>query len=167
MANYGELLDNDYDPNKDMVYPLFVEYFNNPLMSKLKDTEQNSIYISRIHSLLGIEHRYLIVFVFKDRIPLGTQINLSKLPPWISLQTRTLQDEHQVPFHNYIPRRLNGLNQKIALTHKDENQYVYNVDQLPLIITLLPKTGGSMEYSNSGQVVNALETYQTIVTFKN
>lgn len=166
MAQYGELLDEFYDPVKDSIYALFSSYFENPLMTKLKDVTGHSMYICKIHALLGIEFRYVIIFVYKDEVPFGTQIRLSNLP-WLSLQTRSLQEEHNIPYHTYIPRRLQGLEQKISLIHKDFQQYKYKVENLPLIITLLPKTKNDMEYNNNGTLVTAIETYHTIISFKN
>jgi len=165
MARYGEIIDKEYDPAKDGIYALFTEYFGNPLMTKLKNVDQYSVYICKIHALLGIEYRYMILFVHQDKIPLGTQIPMGKLS-WISLQTRALQEEHQIPYHSYRPRRLSGLEQKIHLVHKDPQQYVYHAEQLPLIITLLPKTRNTMEYNDHGTLVVAIETYQTIISFK-
>jgi len=166
MAHYGEVLDQSYDPSKDDIYPLFTQYFGNPLMTKLKNVEGCSMYIAKVHALLGIEYRYIIAIVYEDKIPLGTQVELKRLP-WLSLQTRSLQEEHNIPFHSYIPRRSKQIDKKISLVHRDAKQYTYTVEHLPLIVTLLPKTGTDMEWNNSGTIVTALETYQTIISFKN
>lgn len=169
MEKYGEVIDQDYNPIRDAIYPLFVQYFGNPLMSKSKDIDDYSMYICKIDALLGIEYRYIIAFVYHDKILPGTQIRLSKLP-WLSLQTRTLKDEHNLPPHSYVPRRLSNLDKKIVLTYKDSEQYVYKAEGLPIIVTLLPKDStkskSMMEYNNTGTIVNALETYQTIISFE-
>jgi hypothetical protein len=163
MTDFGELLD-DYNPQRDNVYPLFVNYFSNPILTKIKDVEMYSVYMSKIHALLGIEFRYIVVFVNRDNKPVGTTIYLANLP-WITLQTRTLTDDHKLPFHTYNPRRLPFFDHKIKLVHQDEKQYEYVVEKLPLKVILLPKTKGTMEYNANGTIVNALETYQTIVSF--
>jgi hypothetical protein len=163
MARYGQKLDYGYDPSRDDIYPLFVNYFENPRMRKIKDINNFSMYMIKIHALLGIEYRYLIAFVLKDDTQVGSEKFLNDLQ-WESLQTRTLTDDHDIPFHSYLPRRLENLDQKISLVHKDDQQYVYNVKNLPLKIVLLPKTKG-IDYSNSGTVTTALETYQTLVSF--
>lgn len=163
MARYGERLDYGFDPLRDDIYPLFTSYFENPRMRKIKDINSYSMYMIKIHALLGIEYRYLIVFVSKDDNIVGNEKFLGELQ-WESLQTRTMTDEHNIPFHSYLPRRLDGLDKKISLLHKDANQYVYKVEELPLKIVLLPKTKG-LDYTNSGSVVSALETYQTLVSF--
>ena len=162
MAQYGELLDSFYDPNKEPVYNLFTDYFRDPGMTKIKDIDNYSMYMTKIHSLLGIEHRYVIAFVFKDEKPLGNKENLSNLK-WLSLQTRTMTEEHDLPFHTYIPRRTT-LDKKINITQRNERSCSYAVDGLPIIITLLQK-GKTMNYVSSGSVVSALETYSTIISF--
>ena len=39
--DYGELLD-DYEPEHENIYSYFVKYFNNPTMTKVKDTENTN-----------------------------------------------------------------------------------------------------------------------------
>ena len=164
MASYGERLNNGYEPIRDNIYPLFVEYFENPKMTKVKDVGNYSMYIVKIASNLGIEYRYLIVFVIKNDFKLGDNKFLSQLE-WQSLQTRTLPDEHHVYTHSYSPVRIPELDKKITLEKNDNEQYIYGVDDLPIRITLLPKKGNQSFYNNKGTVVIALETYQTLVNF--
>lgn len=163
MSQYGKVLNPDFNPRRRKIYSLFVEYFQNPIMTKIKDVDKYSMYGFKNSAILGIEYRYVFVFVYRDDDKVGSKYPLSKLQ-WLGLQTRTVPDIHNIPVHNYIPRRLEGLDEKISLVHKDANQYVYDVQNLPLKITLLPKKDEN-EYSPNGSVVVALETYQTIVTF--
>lgn len=165
MAFYGEIVDDSYDPRKQEVYPLFTSYFNNPQMTKIKNVNNYSMYMTKIHAILGIEFRYLIVLCIQDGQPNGVKKFLSEIE-WDSLQTRTLQEDHNhLPPHSYIPKRLLGLDNKIRLTGRDEKQYSYLVEKMPLKITLLTKSK-NIDYNSTGSVVNALETYQTIVSFE-
>lgn len=163
MAQYGQVLDNFYDPSREGVYTLFTEYFENPLLTKVKNVDKYSMYAVRIHALLGIENRYVMVFVYQDEHPVGHQERLSTLN-WISLQTRDLPDEYKVTMHSYIPRRTK-IDQRISLVQTRERTYIYNVASLPLQITLLPTKNKNIDYNQSGSVTSALETYNTIVTF--
>jgi len=163
MASYGQILDTGYDPVKDNIYPLFHQYFENPRLVKIKNVDKYSMYMVKIHALLGVEFRYLIAFVPKNDLPIRDEKFLSQLE-WESLQTRTLTDDHIIPSHSYTPKRLPNLDQKIQLRSKDDNQYVYNVIDLPIRITLLPTSKG-LDYNPSGTVVSALETYQTLVNW--
>ena len=164
MASYGQLLEDGYDPDQDIVYPLFVKYFGDPKMVKLKNVDKFTMYITKIHALLGIEYRYLIVIVREDGYPKGHVQNLANLK-WVSLQTRTLSDDYDSPVLSYVPRRSPDIDRKITLSSKDSKQYVYSVEDLPIRIAIIPKTGGGYDYAPTGSVVVALETFQTIVTF--
>jgi hypothetical protein len=164
MAHYGELLDTAYDPNKDKLYTIFTEYFENPMMTKLKDVSNFSLYAAKIHCLLSTAHRYIMIFIDKDNMPLGNSNTLSEFK-WLFLHTRTLEDNHNLQPQNYKPRRFKPLMNKISLTGKQKEGYTYSVDGYPLIVTLLPKTSGQMDYQNSGNIAVALETFNTIVSW--
>jgi hypothetical protein len=165
MAFYGQSLNSGYDPAKDYIYPLFTTYFENPKMIKVKNIDTYSMYITKIHAILGIEFRYLIVFIPSNNLPKGDEKFLGELE-WVSLQTRTLTDDHNLSYHSYTPKRLKNLDKKIHLEHSDDKQYIYSVDEFPLKVILLPRTKG-INYNSNGTIVSALETYQTLVTFLN
>lgn len=152
-----------FDPEKENFYKAIVEYFSNPIMTKVKNVDNYSMYVVKIHAVLTIEYRYIIVFVNKNNHEIGTSKLLEELS-WISLQTRTLKDEHKVQTHMYTPRRNTPLNKNISLIRKDEKQYLYKVDSLPISVVLIPKSEKEQEYNNNGNLIMALETYQTILT---
>lgn len=160
--NYGELLDASYDPLKDKVYEMFTEYFENPTMTKIKDVSNFSMYVAKMHCLLSTSYRYIMIFVPIDKMPLGNTDTLSEFK-WEFLQTRTLTDNHNLQPQRYASRRFAPLMKTITLTDKQSNGYLYSVDEYPLSVTLLPKTGGQMDYQNTGNIVIALETYNTII----
>ena len=78
MAQYGELI-MEYNSETESVYKYFVDYFNNPNMTKIKDTQNLSMYLTKIHCLLSNEFRYLILLVDEDNLPLGAQKLMSNL----------------------------------------------------------------------------------------
>jgi hypothetical protein len=162
MASYGQVIDTFSEPEKEFVYQGLIEYFENPMMTKIKDAGEYSMYGVKIHALLGIENRYLLLFKHKDTEPIGTSVNLSLLR-WVTIQTRALTDEYDVSTHSYIPRRTK-IDTKLFLFYHDNKQFNYHAQNLPIQVTLLPKKGG-IEYSNTGSLVSALETYQTILSF--
>ena len=163
--HHGELL-NTYDPNKESLYEYFDIYFNHPNMTKIKDVENYSVYMTKTYCLLSNECRYIIVFVNIDSMPTYTQERLINLK-WHSLQTRTLPEQHSLPSHNYQPRRLSSLNVVIRREKIDPEASTYVCDNLPITVTLLhTKNGGSNDYQNQGTIISALETYQTIITFR-
>jgi hypothetical protein len=167
MAHYGQLLDELYNPSKEHLYPLFVKYFNNPIMTKIKDINGYSMYMSKINSLLLIEFRYIIVFTMQDTQSIGSTEPLSSLK-WITLQTRSLKDDHKLPLHYYTPSRMSELNKPITQVKNSSEPYTYDVQNYPILITLIPKEKNShgAEYKATGNVITALETFSTIVSFK-
>lgn len=164
MTHYGQLLDSGYDPIQEKVYESFAEYFNNPLMTKKKNVDGYSVYYAKTNSMLGDVYRYIVVLVRTDANPIEHRERLKNLY-WVSLQTRTIKENYNLPVHDYIPRRLDSLNKRITLHEKNPKYYGYTVQDLPIAITLLPKgKDNGLQYNTNGTVVTALETYYTVVT---
>ena len=167
MTEYGHVINPSYDPSKNRVYDVFCEYFNNPIMTKIKNVDKFSVYMSKIHSMIGNAFRYLVLFVNIDSNQLGFKHNMKKCE-WISLQTRTLEDFHNIPVHKYQPSTsITELKQKLFIKTRDEKQTVYECEDFPLVVTLLhTRKNYVMQYPNTGTIVSAIETYQTIFNFK-
>ena len=165
MIKYGQLIDSGFDPQKDNVYNIFTEYFNNPVMTKVKDVDKYSMYIAKIKAMLGNVYRYVIVFVDKDSNEVKGTKPLKDLP-WVSFQTRSLEDYHDIPSHSYHVHKHPELMAKIKLTSRDEAKTVYSCEKLPITVTLLhTRKNSRLQYQASGTVVSALETFQTIISF--
>ena len=163
MAHYGELL-HAYEPEKDALYGYFDDYFKHPVMTKIKNVNDLSMYMTKTYCLLTNECRYIVAFTKEDYDAVGAKKELKSLS-WVSLQTRTLADKHKLQSHDYQPRAIGPLNKKIVRTHINDSSSTYKCEGLPLTITLLhTKKETESEYQRFGNVVSALETYQTIVT---
>lgn len=163
MAQYGELL-NAYEPQRDILYGYFDDYFNHPTMVKIKNVSDLSVYMTKTYCLLTNECRYIIAFINQDYDPIGTKKELKKLS-WVSLQTRTLTDKHDIPSHDYQPRAIGPLNKKIIRTNRTAHASTYKCEGLPVTVTLLhTKHDTDSEYQQYGNIVSALETYHTIIT---
>ncbi|MHA2038979.1 MAG: hypothetical protein ACW98X_21330 [Promethearchaeota archaeon] len=167
---YGVVINHDIqniDQNKQYTYDMFSEYFNNPLMYKLKDIEDSfSMYVCKNYCLLSKYCRYIIVVVKKDNYNLNKILNLKDLY-WINLQTRTIEDGPSLPTtHNYIPTIKTSLACNIVRYQKSNKKSMYLCEKLNLNIELLNTEDDEFEYSNKGTIVNAIETFQTIITFK-
>ena len=163
MAQHGELI-GAYEPEKDALYGYFDDYFNHPTMHKIKNVRELSVYMTKTYCLLTNERRYIIVFVHEDYNPVGFKKELKSLP-WLALQTRTLTDDHNLPPHDYQPRAIGPLNKKIVRIKKTKTSSTYRCEGLQLIVTLLHiKNDTDSEYQEYGNIVSALETYQTVIT---
>jgi hypothetical protein len=161
--DYGELVDEDYNPEHDYIYSLMVKYFNNPTMTKIKNQNQFSMYACKVFGLLSKEHRYIIVFTYLDNEPIGTYIGLHNIR-WINLQTRTLTENLPCTTHSYIPTNESPLSVAISRTETTPQSSTYLCKTFPKIsVTLLNNSKRS--YQNEGTIVAALETYETIISF--
>lgn len=165
MAHYGEILDSSYHPNRDNLYSLFIQYFGDLAMTKIKDVQNYSMYVAKIHCLLSTENRYVIVFVPSDNLPLGNTEQLRNLR-WETLQTRALSDNHGIAPQTYKPRRMKEFMVPIIMTEKTDKQYNYSCEKYPTLqITMLPRKKGELEYQPKGSIVSAIETYSTVFSF--
>jgi hypothetical protein len=144
---------------------MFVKYFEDPIMTKIKDIGKYSMYMTRNNFSVGIENRYIIAFINKNSLEMKSMCYFNELK-WVSLQTRTLPDEHDIKRHSYVPDKNSQLIKKITLSSKNEKAYNYNIEELPLTVTLIPPKPGLNEYKDSGTLISAIETYNTIITWK-
>ena len=167
MANYGEVLD-EYDPLRDKVYEHFTNYFNNPTLVKIKNEGIYSMYGCKVDCLLSKQCRYILVFTYQDNLSVGTMQELNNLQ-WISFQTITL-DAHmyKVINHAYVPNGEGPLKKIINRVDVNDKVSTYDCNDFPIVITLLhtPKKD-RYSYQPRGNVIAALETWETIITFKN
>jgi len=166
--NYGVPIDNDFKPDRDYVYDMFIEYFNNPEMAKIKNENGLSMYLTKTYCLTSTTCRYIIVFVPQNNSPLGSSEYLKDLK-WVSLQTRTLEEKFSsIKYHGYIPEEKGPLLAKIHRMDITKEVSTYKCDDYPIIVTLLHDTKKNSDtYQNSGNIVIALETWNTIVTWVN
>ena len=165
MAQYGQLL-GAYEPEKDSIYKYFDDYFGNPIMSKVKNVGGLSMYMSKLYCLLTNECRYIVAMVKQNSSPIKTSKALKEMS-WVSLQTRTLADKHDLPPHNYHPVNKGPLQKLITRIQVTEKASTYHCKDLPIVVTLLhTKPESKQEYQPRGTIISALETYHTIITLK-
>ena len=163
--NYGEAFDVDFIPGKQNIYDMFTSYYNNPKMTKLKDIEQYSMYVAKAYCLLNKECRYLIVIKNIDTNSAGYVEELKDIH-WTSLQTRSLQENYDVGTINYTPSMKGPLTAQIEKTSTSKEASTYKCEQFPLLITLLHTDKKTADiYQPTGNIISALETYETIITF--
>jgi hypothetical protein len=167
MSEYGQVINPQYDPRKNDIYKAFSVYFENPILTKIKNVQNYSVYMTKIHSLLGNAYRYLILFIDNDYQDIGNTKNMDSFE-WVSLQTRTLEEQHRLKQHLYTIKKNAPLTQKITVKTQDEKQSVYTCETFPLIVTLLhTRKNSTYQYQPTGTIVSALETFQTIINFDN
>lgn len=167
MSEYGQVINPQYDPSKNYIYEAFYEYFGDPVVTKIKNVHTYSVYMCHIHAMLGKSYRYLILFLQHDNFPNGIKKRMNECE-WVSLQTRTLEDKHDLKPHSYQTRVTPELSKKINITHRDEKQSTYSCEDYPITVTLLhTRKNNKYQYQPTGTIVSALETFQTIINFTN
>lgn len=145
-----------------MNYPLFDDYFDHPTLTKQRDTETQSIYVTRIKTLLTNVNRYLFVLVPRDVYFIGHAVPLSQLR-WSSLQTRTSTTTHSCTSSSYRPKQHAPYTLPIKLTSKNDSVFTYECPSLPIRVLLLKQDTDMFDYPFTGNLSAALETYNTIV----
>lgn len=163
MNKYGYSLISPKEQIKNDLYDYFTSYFNNPSMTKVENTNNTSMYICRIMTLLN-ENRYLIVNVLETDHKVGHKTDMVNLK-WLSLQTRMLNSIYDIPKHRYTPMKYPPLYKDIIRTQKQNDYSTYNCAVYPIEVTLLNIKKSYHDFPNRGTILSALETYSTIITF--
>jgi hypothetical protein len=163
MAQYGDLIESSGPYEKDALFELFVNFYGNPDMTKMKDAGAYSMYMAKIHCMLSTQRRYLMVFVQKDNVSIGNTQPLVNLK-WVSFQTRTSEDNHNLKPIHYMPVRGTKMDAEIKLLKRDGKTTTYSVNRFPLIVTLLHPPKMARSYQDTGSLLTALETFQTVIT---
>ena len=158
----GELIDNDYDPNLDSMYNAFTSYFNNPVLTKIKNVNEFSVYMAKTYCLLSKECRYIIVFIPNDGMRIGNRESLDNMR-WVSIQTRTLEDKHELEPHGYTAEAKGELMAPINRIKTTEEASTYYCNKFPLTVTLLNVKNAPNSYQDKGTIIAALETWETII----
>jgi len=166
--NYGVPIDNNFKPDREPIYDMFTEYLNNPAMTKIKNDNNLSMYLVKTYCLTSTTCRYIITFVPINNSPIGSVENLVDLK-WVSLQTRTIEEKFQnIRPHGYTPEEKGPLMSKIHRTKTTKEASTYQCEDYPLIITLLhDNKKNSDSYQSSGNIILALESWNTIITWNN
>lgn len=163
MSRFSYRFDSSYNPNNEKVYQFFVEYFENPILSKIRDNGNFSIYMIKTPCLLINKYRYICVTVPIDPYKIGHRFRLNELV-WSSFQTRMFNVNHSIDNHFYTQKNRPPYNEMV-IKKISENEYktVYNCEDLDIEVELIHKEQGLGGFAMTGNIVNALETYSTVV----
>ena len=163
MEKYGKIYDSSVLTSTDEIHTLISEYFDNPIMTKIKNDENQTIYICKIHSLLMNKKRYIIASVDKNKNNIGHKEHISNLN-WHSFQTRTLDNNYDIEKHGY-DSNFKKLDYPIIIKDRNNKISEYYCEKLNIKIYLLHKKENNLyEYSDKGNLKAAIETYNTIIT---
>ena len=167
MSNYGVMIGGgpiSADLSKISIYNFFVHYFDNPTMKKFKEVNGIVFFGCRIPTHLAVNSKYIIATVEAATAPRGESVTLDQID-WTSLQTRILDEKHNVPVHKYIEKTNQYTTADINVFEKSDSMYKYKCSKMPgLTIALLFTKAQTRIYADVGTVKMAIETYNTVVT---
>jgi len=152
-------------PERDYIYDLIDNYYDHPVLQKIKNINDMSMYAIRLSCMLLNEKRYLIVLCLQDNYPLNSFLPLSTLR-WKSFMARTLEDDQfeNLYIHTYSLKRQEKYTIPIHITKRSKVISIYQFDKYSdLKLSLLHLKGQEYEYPSNGNLVSALEVYQTIL----
>jgi hypothetical protein len=144
---------------------LFAQYFAGLNLYKTKDYNAYSVWNAKIYSVLGSYHRYVILITPIDEYPIGASRPFETIR-WVSLQTRTITDKYNIPEQSYSQTRIPELNQKIIRDKGKKDIFLYYCPALPSLEITLLQTHANEAYLDTGNIISAIETFQTIFTFR-
>jgi hypothetical protein len=173
---------NEYSPHRETIYNLITNYFDNPKMVKLYDTEPQrgpdgnrgnsggsegkSVYGCKIYSLLSVDNRYIIAIVKKDTLPINFNVHLKDLN-WECFQTRSIRD-YPYKFkssHKYSIKKSAEYMIPFYVRSRTQDASEYISQEANILITLLNSGKSIYTFGNEGTLVSALETFNTVITF--
>jgi len=163
MSEYGSIIDNYISE----INLNLIEYFDNPTMVKMKNVNNLSMYMTKNYCLLSQDCRYIVIFVTEDNLPIKTKKLMSELD-WISIQTRTLNENYNLDSHFYNPVNKGPLKEYIYCIEKKQEYSIYSCEKFPIKITIFnTKKNEENPYQDKSTIISALETYNTIITKTN
>ena len=143
------------------IHTLIYSYFNNPIMTKLEDKDNKSYYYTKIYAQLLNSYRYLIVITEENDEPINKRKYLKNIN-WISLQTRALKKNYDVPTINYNGSLLDEY--FIRVLNRNKMYTTYTSKDFPNIqIHVLVTSSNIFEYPEEATISNSLEKYQTLL----
>lgn len=158
------------DPFRRQFMSLINQYFQSPIMQKIKNNENRSVYMCRINTLLLKDRRFLIAISPIDNHPIGHKSPLKDIL-WDFFQIRVLDSEEYIQqniiSHSYIPKNDQHLMMIVSRYFKNKEYSLYRPDQqiFPIEITLLNTIADEFEYPEKGTIISCIETFQTIIQF--
>ena len=153
------------NPDKEFLYQLLDRYYDSPMLLKIRDDPEFSMYGVQLPCFLLNEKRFLILLCPRDAFYKNSRRSMKDLR-WVSLQARSLNDPDMasLPLHTYQIKRDVQYALPLTIFHRSVQVSSYRLDEYPLEVSLLhARSNNEFEYPKEGTLVSALETFQTIL----
>ena len=152
-----------FDLTKTKTYELIVSIYKDPILTKTKDNGKTAVYMGKTSCRLINECRYLIATTNHDVNDVGAKVNLSTLN-WTDFQTRMLKGKFACDTCNSANLTLQS--PSLELMERNSHYTQYKSAEYNIKVSLLhTKTNNLYEYPNQGDIIAALELYQTVISF--
>lgn len=150
--------------SKETVYGAFVDYFGDIALKLIKNEGGWAVYAAKVHSGLNL-NRYIFV-ISPAQQAYSEQVKLNDLD-WVSFQTRTTDDVHQVPTHHLYLNddRKKALPDVVTVTNRTADETIYITNSLPIRVRLMhdPKKKNHLQYPDKAKLYQALDTFNCVV----
>lgn len=155
------------NPSHRKIRNVINTYYDSPIMQKMKNDMDKSVYMCRLQSMLLHDHRYLIAVCPIDDSPIGVRTRINDLS-WECLQARILENEDYMTIyqHSYETKRDSIFLMEMKRTFQSEEYSIYESSNHQIEITLLNTVQDKYEYPDKGTLLSCLETFQTIIRCK-
>jgi len=154
-------------------------YYNNPVMTKVKENGVFSIYKVKISSyLVASAPRYLVAIVTNDPYPIFNRKKLSDLP-WTSFQARQLDSgekdddlniagEVELNYENH-DKSIISVYDKIhkVKRERDDDYLEYKSFTFPIKILVVCNKKRCFSYKDNAQLEQALRYFNTVIMLDN
>ena len=154
-----------FSAENQYIYDIISEYYDNPILYKIRDDSYTSLFGIQLHSQFLNERYYIICSAPYEK---QDQINL-KFLPWTTFQVRTSTTEKysHLPKIIFTPKKEEKFLIPLSIQSRNSEISIYECKSFPnIVVNLLHCKGIEYEYSNKGTLKNALDTKQTIIQFR-
>jgi hypothetical protein len=144
---------------------------NNPGVTKLKNTQFDSVYVCECKSMLQKEKHYMFVIGSVDVIPIGSNVQIEDINNINCIQFRTFQEPilQQVLVNriDFSPQAGNVFIKRYNIS-KDTNgkkisEYMFNFESKPYNVHIFHTTDSDYEFVPDGNLLSALITWDTML----
>lgn len=144
---------------------------NNPGVTKIKNTQYDSVYVCECKSMLRKERHYMFVIGSVDVIPIGSNVQIEDVNNITCIQFRTFQEPIlQQVLLNYIDfdPSAGDISIKRYNISKDTNgkkisEYMFEYDRKPYNVHIFHATDSDYEFIADGNLLSALITWDTMI----
>jgi len=151
------------------------KYYNNPVMTKVKENGMLSIYKVKVSSyLVASAPRYLVAIVLNDPFPLFNRRKLSDIP-WLSFQARQLDKDDKdedlniagevdLPYENHDSSIISVYDKIHKVKREEEDDYLeYKSFTFPIKVLVVCNKKRCFNYKDQAQLEQALRYFNTVI----